>query len=524
MANLNSGLGVDDVYIGVNPPQAVLGAGQTTASAGIVGVASWGPKNTPVMAGAPQDILSAFGPPVNSGKDLVQDAVVFMYQRPLGGVVGVRVSDGTDVAAAAVLNDSTPLAGLELTAKYTGTFGNQITVTLQQGSNYSVGAPTWKLSVQAGKFRPEVWDRIPGVAAAGANNVWSALLNALNNGTDALHPASKFVTATLPGVPSTVLPNTAAQTVAFTGGTNGGVPTTGQQLGVDGGSGARTGLFALRGMGIAVAWLAGNTDATSWETLLTFRAAEDCAVGGAFPAGTTPSAARDAKVTAGIDDPQMFLALGTFVFLDTNLGQNVSLTQVPAIAGVYCSTKSHESPGNRVVYGCVGTEQTLGANPQPYSRDDMTLLENNGIIFVTSPIPGANAFGVRHGKNTSSNFATSELAYTHKTNDLVKAFQGPVMGQFVNRLQTTRANDPLREAVEAAFRAYLGPQASGTDPAIDWYDVRCDLTNNPVAQINAGVMQADITVKYLSVVNQFIINLTAGQTVQVVVNTLQTAA
>jgi len=514
VASLNAtGRGIDDVYASVSQPQPVLANGGSSFQGAGVGMACWGPLNTPLSANTPQDLLALFGPPINSGRDLVQDGVLFLKQLPQGGFVGVRVSDGTDVAATAVLMDSagTPAAGLDLAAKYTGTFGNSIKVTLSKGSNYSVSVPTWKIVVQAGSATPEVWDRIPGATGAAA---WPAMLAAINNGQGANAPASKFVIASLPVTPSTLLPPTTAEAVTLTAGANGTTVTTSAQIGVDGGSGTRTGLYALRGAGMDVVWLCGNTDATSWPTLLAFAKSETSIGIGSLPAATTVASAVAAKLTAGIDDPYFILLLSEVTYLDTNLNTNVTLPATPVVAGLICSIAPHQSPGNRPVYGILGTEQSLGPAPQPFSRDDMNQLEANGINFVANPIPSANAFGLRHGKNTSSNFATSEIPYGRKTNSLVRAFSGTVMGQFINRLQTVRADDPLRNAVLAAFNDYLGPQKAALE--IDNYDVRCDLTNNSPANIRSGLLRADVIVEYLSVVDQFIISLTAGQTVDVV--------
>ena len=134
-------------------------------------------------------------------------------------------------------------------------------------------------------------------------------------------------------------------------------------------------------------------------------------------------------------------------------------------------------------------------------------------MVVTNPIPSGNTFGTRHGKNTSSNFATSET-YARKTNDIVRNLGGQTLGQFVNKLQSTRNNDPLRLQVSAALNGYLAPQKS--NGIINDFRVTCDATNNPATSIRAGILVAEVVVSYLSVVDKFICNLTAGQTVDVV--------
>lgn len=500
---------VDDVYVYVQPPQPVLPAGQLAFVGAAAGMAQWGPVGVPLTANTPQQAVANWGVPINVGRDLVQDAALFLAQLPLGGFVGVRVSDGTDAVATGTLKDTAPATGLTISAKYTGTFGNNIVVTLGPGSN-SGTVKTWKVTVQAGNNQPEIWDRIPG-NVTGATT-WQAIANAINLGQGGFNPASQYITAALGA--SALFPATGTQTLALTGGTNGGVITTAQAIGTDGGAGLRTGMYALRQQNMDLVWLAGNTDSTSWSTLLAFAKSEFAMAIGSLPAGTTIASAITAKLTAGIDDPYMILLLSEITYLDSYVQANVTLPATPVVAGLICSIQPQESPGNRVVNGILGTEQTLGANPQPFSATDLGTLEANGINVITGRIPSANAFGLRHGKNTSSNFATSEIPYGRKTNDIVRDLKGPVMGQFINRLQTIRANDPLRLAVLAAIDDYFGPQVSADE--IDTYSRQCDLGNNPVANIRNGLLRADIIVEYLSVVDQFSIFLTAGQTVDVV--------
>jgi hypothetical protein len=472
---------------------------------GLSGGASWGPVGVPVTKNTPQDLLTTWGPPINSGHDIVQVGSLFLAQQPQGGVTAVRDTDGTDAAATGTLSDSTgtPAPGLLATAFYTGSYGDKIQLSLLPGSNSVTGNLTWKVLVTLGSVT-EVFDRIDGNAGA---TVWTNIMNAVN-------AASQLVKLALPGTPSTVLPPATGETIVLTGGLD-GVATlnTAKLLGTDGGAGARTGMYALRGTGIDGVMLAGSTDSTAWSTLLAFAKSESAAAYAGMGA-MTPTAAVAAKNTAGVSDPDLILCLGTVTYLDTYLNTNVTLPTTGVIAGVALSVDPEQSPGNNPVYGILGTDTTMGANPQPYSASDMAMLEANGIIFLAYPIPGAKAIGVRHGKNTSSNQATSEIAYTRKLNSILRDLSGPTLGQFVNRLQTTRDPDPLRNGVEAALRAYFGPQKKAFK--IDDYDVTCNLSNNPVANIKAGICRVDIVVEFMSVVNRLVVNVTAGQTVSII--------
>ena len=517
MASLNGGLGADNVYVIINPPQPVLPAGVIISSGLASGLCTWGPKGVPIGNNTPQSLFKVFGPPANSGRDLVQEGTLFLNQFPLGSFIGIRGSDGTDLPAQGNLVDTTTgnvTPGAAIVAKYTGTFGNSIIVAVAPGSNSVTGALTWKVTVSAANAPPEQWDRLVGNSATVA---WANIIAAINNGTSALNPPSQYIVASQPNTPSSQLPagsTVAPQMVTLTGATNGGPPSDSALLGQDGTTGVRTGIYSGRGTGFDVAWICGSVTSSTWPTLLAFAKSENAYAIGNCPPNTSPTAAAALKVASGVDDPNFVAAVGTITYLDTFFNQNVTIPQAAVIAGTACGLPTYEPVGNRQVYGCLGTEQTLGPNPQPYSASDLALLEANGLICITSPIPGANALGTRWGKNSSSNFATSEISYTRQVNSYVRAFQGPVLGQFVNRRQTTKSSDPLRNAVSAALNGYLAPQKLSGQ--INDYVVVCDLTNNSPASIAAGVLNATVIIKLDGVVNQFVINLTAGQTVSIV--------
>ena len=439
----------------------------------------------------------------------MQEGSLFLKQLPIGSVVGVRVTDGTDLAATATVRDSaaTPLPALVLTALYTGSFGNTLKYTLSAGSNSTVAVPTYKLSMQLGQFVPEVFDRIVPLTGVAP---WAALVAAVNSTTS----GSKSVVAALSATPSLLAPATAGSAGVFAGGTDGAGITTAIAVGVDGASGLRTGMYALRSQNLDAVWLAGIADATCWTTVAAFARSEKAVGYGSIPTGLSVASAIQAKLGAGLDDPYFVVTKDFVTYLDSYLGLNATVAPACLVAGIACGVSAEQSPGNRPAFGIIGTENTINPNGQPYSTADLANLEAAGIMVVTNPIPSGNTFGTRHGKNTSSNFATSEIPYARKTNDIVRNLGGQTLGQFVNKLQSTRNNDPLRLQVSAALNGYLAPQKS--NGIINDFRVTCDATNNPAASIRAGILVAEVVVSYLSVVDKFICNLTAGQTVDVV--------
>ena len=144
-------LNVPGVYLDVIPPSPNI-VGVPTNIEGIVGVGSWGPLNTPIPLSKPADAATKIGTPLIRSRDL---ATYVWAGTQVGGAVGyyaVRVSDGTDTAASAVIQTNC----ITLTAKYSGILGNSIIYTVGNGS-------------QAGSYLVTL--SFPGVSPEQYNNV-----------------------------------------------------------------------------------------------------------------------------------------------------------------------------------------------------------------------------------------------------------------------------------------------------------------------------------------------------------------
>ena len=144
---------------------------------GNVGGASWGVVNAPVYSGSLNEAISQFGFPQTGAFDLM--TTVYAEQSVgANNFVNVRVTDGTDLAADIDVVDTTiaPVIGMKLTAKYTGSAGNTLLATVAQGSNSTVGTPTFKITIQfpAGSISNafEVFDNIGGTGLALWQNIW----------------------------------------------------------------------------------------------------------------------------------------------------------------------------------------------------------------------------------------------------------------------------------------------------------------------------------------------------------------
>lgn len=493
---------VPDVYVQIIPPQVAYLNGVPTNILGLVGVAQWGPANSPITIANAGDIASKLGAIGNRANDLAT-ACAIAIQQGANNIRAVRVTDGTDVAATGALKDTTTptaVTGATLTAIYTGTLGNQLQATVSQGSAQN----SYKLVLAIPGLVPEVFDNIVGTGAA----FWTNLVAAVNNGNSAVRGPSRLVTAATGAATATP----AQATITLTGGTDGtSTINTAKLIGVDGALGTRTGMYALRGTGASVATIADLSDSTSWASQLAFGLSEGIYMVTSGPAGQTPTTAVTAKQTAGIDNFGIKIMLGDWItWNDTVNNAQRLLSPATFDAGLLSNLAPQNSGLNKQVYGIVATQTSQ--NNQTYSSADLQTLEQGGIDVITNPVPGGSYFGPRIGHNAASNAAVQGDNYTRMTNYLASTLAAG-MGQFVGLLQSTSPTDPLRARVKATVDSFL--QNMVEQGQLDSFSTVCDLSNNPPSRIALGYLQIDVIAKYLGVVEKLLVNLQGGQSVSV---------
>jgi len=609
---------LDDVYVAIQTPSQTAAATSATTNAGATGVASWGPFSLPQYCSTTSALQATFGPPLNTGYDLVPEGAFFLKQQPLGAFVGVRVGDGTQAYAVGALvggaglgattypittvtnysstittggtsqslmslnanrtgytitNTSTGLlyfnptgaaatiggssigilpgqtyvatgtisttaitiigavtaqsytatefttsnaaAGVLAQAYYQGSLGNSIQVGIQQGSLSSAGAPTWRVTVQCQAYPAEVFDNIVGSSST-ALTTWTNIANAINNGLSSARPKSQWITLQV-GTATANQP-VPGNYITLSGGSDGVANiTTAVLVGQDGTIGSRTGIYCFEQLGLKVFWVAGLTDVNAAGLLDALAISEHSLALFSLPASLsiTPNAAISAKIAANINDAWIGVTLGQHVFYDTYLAANRAINQCAGFAGLIASLDPSESPGNKPFIGLVGTDITV-ANGTMYGRADMANLENAGILF-TSNIVSAKVLGARHGRNSSSNTAIREIAYTTKINDIALAVEA-ILAQYVDQRQTLKTNDPVRSAVLTSLNGLFGPQKSNN--LISDFFFQCDLNNNSAQTIGQGLLRVDGQVRFVAIVNVLLINVLGGQTVQVSVTPL----
>ena len=128
----NTALIVPDLYVEIVPPQNLILNGVPTNILGVVGTSTWGPVGTPVIMGSMLDYYVNFGPILPQKYDMGTQ-IATAVQQGAQDFRGVRATDGTDTFASA----NVPSTALTITALYTGSRGNQITVGIQPGSKPS---------------------------------------------------------------------------------------------------------------------------------------------------------------------------------------------------------------------------------------------------------------------------------------------------------------------------------------------------------------------------------------------------
>lgn len=485
-------LTVPDIYIQVQQPPVIIN-GVPTNILGVVGTASWGPTNSPMTLGDLRSAVATFGNPNNRKYDLVT-ALWGAALQGANNFRAVRVSDGTDVAANIVVQTNC----ITFTAKYTGTLGNQLQVSVGAGSQ----ASTQKVTVSLPGYVPEVFDNI-GAGISG-NALWVAIASAINNGLNAARgPSSLVVASAGAGITAPT-----ATTYTLTGGTDGATTITGTTLiGQD--TAVRKGMYALRYSGATIAFLADCDDSTTWAAQVAFGLSEGIYMIGTGPAGDTIANAASAKSTAGVDSYAFKLMFGDWVWFNDSINGVMRLISPQSFVAGRLSALSPEQSGlNKPMYGIVGTQRSY-AN-QTYSQAELQQLAVAGIDLICNPIPAGSMFGIRFGRNTSSNSSIHGDNYTRMTNYLAATLDA-AMGLFVGKLQSQQANDSTRLAVKATYDAFL--QGLADAKMIDAFQVQCDLGNNSAARIAGGYLQVDTKVRYLSVVEYLISNLEGGQSV-----------
>ena len=498
-------LATPDLYVIIQPPSTAYINGVPTDGLGLVGVGSWGPVNAAMLGiGTNAQAQQAIGAVSNRSHDLAT-AVAVAVQNNVQNFGLVRVTDGTDTAASAMLKDTagTPVTGMSLTAMYSGVVGNGITASIVAGTAPS----TFKLSVQRQGFTPEVYDNIVGSGAA----FWANAVAAVNQGQSGIRGPSQIVVASI-GT-SSAAPNVTSS-YTLSGGTDGASGVTDATLvGTDGLT--RTGMYALRKSGMQVGNLVDCQTSTTWTAQLALGLQEGIYFHAANPPGTSVTTSAANLATAGIDGYAMNCLVGDWAYWQDNTnGVQRMLSPATFTSALQAATSPEQSILNASVSGIVATQRSL--QNLPYSDAEVGQAASSRLEVLTLGAPAGQIFACRTGRNISSNSATNGDNYTRMTNYIAYTIAS-AFGYVVGKPQTADLRRSVKGVMDAFFANLqrVGMIGNVNAPTQPGWSVQLDASNNPSSQVALGYMEADVKVTYLSIVRYFLVNIQGGQTVTV---------
>ena len=494
---------VPDLYVQIVPPQNLVLNGVPTNVVGMVGSASWGPVGQPVIVATMSDYARNFGPVVARKYDLGTQMATAV-QQGAGNFRAVRVTDGTDTAAAFIV----PGTGFLVTALYTGSLGNQIVIAL--GAGAKVG--TWRFTVTLPGLPPEVFDNIGGAGAV----FWQALARAVNEGQGPQRGPSQIVVAAAQA--TVVAPFAFSWSMALgAAGSDGASGVTAAGL-VGSDVAPRRGMYALRGQGCSVALLADADDPAQWTTQAGFGLSEGIYMILTGPAGDTIANAVAAKAAVGLDSYAAKLMFGDWLWWNDPVAQVMRMVSPQGfVAGRLANLSPEQSSLNKPLYGVVGSQksgQPGSGQVSAYSAAELGVLINAGIDVIANPQPGGAFWGGRGGHNAASNAAVSGDNYTRLTQYIaatLAAGMGLYVGQVINQALFRRIRATQLAFLQNMMSQGLLGSRDGSLP----FSVLCDASNNPLSRTGLGYVQSDTQVQYQAINEKFIVNMEGGQTVQV---------
>jgi len=475
-------LSVPDLYIQIAQPETLVISGVSSGLLGLVGSASWGPKDVPTIVGSVAQCREIFAGKRGWASNL-NVAVDIAVHQGANQFCLVRVTDGTDTPARGTLGNA------RITACYTGSAGNGISVALT------------KQSYRDGMFVLTVAHEELGVSSYTGGD-WTALQAALAADTRALVQIDLSAETAIgdPGV------------VQLGGGGDGAEPGPGRFVGA---SDTRTGLYALTSQGCSVVTCAGVGDTTIMVPMLGFGQDQGLYAVVSGPKSETLAQAVQTRMALGLSSHALKYMHGDWLWWnDDTLG--LQLVSPALFAAAKLAALSPEQSGlNKPLTGIVGSQKNgLEATRFGYTLAELGLLIENGIDVICNPSPGGQYWSIRAGHNTSQNVAIQSDAYTRLTNYLARALQG-TMGQYVGSV----INDTLFGNIRASLLGFLSGLLSQNILGVTGgrlpYAVICDATNNLTERIATGYVQADVQVQYQGINEKFIINLQGGASVSV---------
>jgi len=521
---------VPDLYVQIVPPQNLVINGVPTNVIGVVGTASWGPKNQACEIGTMAEYSLQFGSVMPRTYDM-GTAVAIAVQQGAQAFECVRVTDGTDVQAQALFNGTAASnCSFIATSLYSGSAANGDVLTLSQGAG-----GTYNLTISRPGVTAQLYTGLTGTGAA----FWTNLIAAVNTGVGQLAGPSQLVTLSAgAGASASVSPSSLTLPMSITlgfgtGSTAGsdgvGSITSSVMVGQD--TIPRTGMYCLRGQGCSIGMLADVSDSTTWAaTQDPFGLSEGIYMMLVAPPGSViqngSNGTVDLKNAAGLNDYACKLLHGDWIWWQDQVNNVLRLVSPQAFAAGRLANLSPEQSGlNKPIYGIVASQKSSSvpgsSQANVYAMADLQLLIENGIDVICNPQPGGYYWGLRAGHNSSTNASINGDNYTRLTN-YISASLAAGMGTYVGQVINSTLFQNIRATLLAFLQNMLSQGLLGSLDGSTPFSVICDTTNNPLSRTSIGYVQADVQVQYQGINEKFIVNLQGGTTVQVTTQTLPT--
>jgi hypothetical protein len=545
-------------------------SGVSTNLIGAVFAASYGPKNAPTLLSDIDDYVFSFGNPVNRKYDGGTFVNAAGLQGNQVGFYGVRVTDGTDVAALTRLADSQSLAGVGalLTAYYTGSTGNTFQAKITAGSV----ANTYTLVIGRPGYVSETFANISGSGAT----FWTNLINAVNNGQSGIRGPSQLVVASAADVVNAVTITAGGSgytsaTVSASGGGGTGFAATATVA-----SGSVTAItITNRGTGYTSAptlTINGDgTGATATASLVSTSAPATPTNANTFAGGTDGYSGITGSTLLGSDtSPRtgMYALRNTnvslFALVDnddtTTFSNQLSFAQQTASQAIFIG------PSGQTFSQAISAKQGLGIADTSFIYlvgDYCNYLDtyNNGIVRLIPPQAfyaglmgnlspeqdplNKPILGILSTQLSSQNriYSDEDIADFMENGIDVISIPSPggnyfscqtgkagssdltINDVYIQRMANFLALSLSKSGVLGGFIGQLQtPEARASarnaissflqdlqgQGQIEAFSVELDDSNNPINRVRLGFMQADVTVQLFTAIIVFVINLDVG--------------
>jgi hypothetical protein len=495
--NANSAAGV---YVNILDPSQISIPSANPNILGIVGIANGGPVNKQVFFTGVSDGSAVFGLPQNATYDLMT-AVVLAAGQGANQFIGVRVTDGTDTAATASILDVTSpsaVSGLTLTSLYTGTIYNSMQAIVSQGSNYTSGTPTFKITLVLPNGIGEVFDNIGGTG----NAFYVNMANAINFGTNNQQPSS-LVVATAGS--ATLAPNLTSYTLA--GGTSGNTTIT-QAILIGADTSTPTGMYSLRNSRSSVAMLCDVTTPSNFSAQAALGAQEGIEFICAAAAGQTVSQFVTSQQTIGLTTINAKYLLGDWCYWNdtyNNIPGRLSSPQA-FVAGYLAASSPEISILNKPLSLITDTQTTR--SKKKYTSSDIALITSNRGDVIYNPAPGGGQyFACQTGNNMSTKVLQRGDQTTRLTYFIALSVQDGV-GQFVGQNDSPALRNKIESLIIAFLQNLVNLGKIGAVNGGDDYRVTVSATDQ---QAQNGILQIDIYVANFPVIRTVLVNLRNGE-------------